>query len=1161
MLKRTFEAGVTAPQSVGIDYRPNPYQQGMFNLIGPQGFQQNPFESDFQQWSSTPISITSQPASTPGPLGNPSVQLMGSTIEFKTIAISQEAEAAVLLGPNGVAPLSATTSSAFVMTRTIVNSHMPSQVPVRGRVRMGTFERTQRSGRLSSYGVGLEMPMREYVGLGGPLMLRLAVEQNARGIVDFFILLVYNMMQNAFDFGLSAYIENMKKANVRVPLRFHEWLQRDTLFLGAMQRLDHPFETLMNYVREQLRLASVTNQPDIVLANHRLGAFIHNIRAYTEFFRAGPSGPAVVEADGGAVLAQKLGIYVHTVRASVVDDEGEFDFMTNTVRYGEFVPMLQLYTPSDTRKYRTEWRNVWILDRRSDSWRCVTLAEALFYSGRWDPATGKLRSIDDFTGNDGTPATSDPFSVQTVDGRLRPIDYFGEMPHLDFNELRRFVDTGSNALVIPAEMAVLRTFAQECRNAPHNAEVEKLLNSDSITFDGNGVLTVENKAERFALNGKVPYFGTAGALAAISAANANSKLLARCGYADGTDATIKAAYDAVVAAFDNGTRTPAQIQTLINVSIGAVYPAVYFYRGDPATGAGQGLASAARIASPIAIGDALRISNEVRADIEARLLGAWAPQSGSFQLDTATSGATLVAHGLLRQIGGALDMASSDRNACSALALVHNYGYTNASDAEGVHATEHMRGLMLTGLQHVSTEGSAADVSTRVGAYLSWLNDQRVIPENLSRPLATPATADQAMAFSTALTTLAKSEAGKNIFGANAATKIGSAMRKIGAAASNLRPSDIGSRLGTAFIGAYPRDTPSGESPSRYVRTALQYTAAQINGYYRIARNDGVAPTRIKLENPAAPGNTVAIADLAPITSDEPLRTNAEAELQYGSLVAKRLLALDRHYAPVNVSAVADLLLSPTDMASVQKMLVNDKPIPIVPLLLRWRGILRTAGMIATRRGSQRSFYAFPLFSMTYDDSHQVMRAQTKFEAGAFITGEKDTYHMRNVLITGCEQTGLNVDFATPEGLRMEMSNPMMQTGSIVVVLEPPMSENGVPALISAYGSWEKAGVTTSIGDINEQHFHSSDWLRKFWGLTPPSASLNSFQDIVSSNELLAMWRGSVRYFDPNTGTAGEVHHGTGPIASHWFNEPGMFTAWDMGTAYPAHSTTKVLAS
>ena len=290
-MKRAFEAGVTDPSLVVGDARRSMYAQGMANMIGPQGQLPAPYAQDLRQFSSQAISTTSVPATTLHGVGNPRVDFnesMARIVEMKTVWSSLNEEA-VMIGQGGVAPLTPTTSQAFVIERTRVNSHMPDRVPVRGRVRMGTIEKESRTGTLSSYGVGIEMPIRFMMDVEGAMHFRLAIEQTNIGVRDFLILMAYNMFIQARDMTADADAK-WRKNNGIAARRIKGWLRREMMFLGAMQRLQRPIKDIMTFMEEDQRLIGTSS--DTLLADHRLARFMSHIPAYTEYFRAGPAGPA-----------------------------------------------------------------------------------------------------------------------------------------------------------------------------------------------------------------------------------------------------------------------------------------------------------------------------------------------------------------------------------------------------------------------------------------------------------------------------------------------------------------------------------------------------------------------------------------------------------------------------------------------------------------------------------------------------------------------------------------------------------------------------------------------------------------------------------------------------------------------------------------------------
>lgn len=1107
-MKRGFELSVTNPPHVGTDIRPSDYQQGMQHLIGPQGYLPSPWQQDTRQFSSVPIPSMSVPASTAAGIPNPRIEQLGAApmIEFKTIFAANSGDLEVLLGANGVSPLTPTSSSAFIMEQIRVNSHLPDQVPERGRVRSGTLQRQQRVGRLSSYGVGFEMPVRAYMDRDGPMYLRIIIEQMSLGMIDFMILLVYNMLLNAFDYGLDGYIKEMNKRGLNTRLRYVDWLERDHRFLGALQREEHPIETIMNYVDDQQRL--IGQKPDVLLVNHRLVRFMHNIRAYTEFFRAGPGGPPTVGATYGASLAARLNIAVHVVRANVIDDEGEFDFMTQYRRYGEFVPMITQHTSSDTRPYQTRWLDTWIMDARTDTWQRVTLRDALLASGRWG-RDGKLVDINGFSDFDGAPANDDPFH-HPVNGKLEPIKFWGQLPNVNAKAYMGDMDIINTT--IRTALNTLKQYAEKSRNAPHDEAFVK------------SILALGTKPAQTKMP---PYVGTAYGLRMIAEEYAVTI---------GTE-NVTEAITAALKTIDDKYQNQNSADVVINLAIGANFPQILI-TDTKITEPGFGGRTLVSLASPIRIGELLQISNGPRSVVEA---------------------------GVLAEASGRLGLAG-DRNVVAARNLLTNYGYTNAANPAGVHTTDYMRGLMLGGLQHVSTDGAPTDVSARIGAYMDWLHSKGFVsPSTLSAPSEQPATVEQTRQFATHLRAFMESDVGKNVFGTS--STVATTLRSVAAQATNTTVADVASRLGaSAHIGAMAVDTVRGEE-SIYQRYDLQWTAKQLPGYLAVVDDAKAPPTCIKFTDPARPGEVAAVHELREILrlpaieAESRLRSDARNISLYGRQMATKLAELTKQANNLGeLAMIADFMTTSTDWPSVEQMLRENKPIPVTPILMRWRGVISTAGMIAAQRRSALTAYGFPRVSSTTDDGHMQTRLTSLFEAGAFITNDKSVYHIHDIMITGISENGMNADFATREGLHNELEGGD-PTGSIVCILDTNYDPHAQKEAISAYGSWAAAGVMRpNLADLNAAHFSGVDWMRKYWGVSPPQVrSLDPFNDV--RGDFLTMWRGAACSYDPVKDRRGKIQRGCGPIASGFFYDSGMFGAWNRGTAYPAQSQVKAIVS
>jgi hypothetical protein len=225
--------------------------------------------------------------------------------------------------------------------------------------------------------------------------------------------------------------------------------------------------------------------------------------------------------------------------------------------------------------------------------------------------------------------------------------------------------------------------------------------------------------------------------------------------------------------------------------------------------------------------------------------------------------------------------------------------------------------------------------------------------------------------------------------------------------------------------------------------------------------------------------------------------------------------------------------------------------------------------MIATKRGSSITAYAFPIFTWTTDDQQQVSRGAFKFQAGAFQLNPQNTYHIRNVLLTRCV-SGMDMTFAEGgmEGSLQrdrDSKNDSVTAGSIVVVLEPWRDESKMPALITAYGSWAKMGYDSRVvAESNVPHFGGSDFMRKWWGIDRSRAvarnEVQAAYSVSSQPERLAMWRGTARHFNPASETANPIT-GSGPLSPNWWYREGMFTAINEGKAFAPSASMQVQVS
>ena len=788
-----MQRGVVDPPGVGMDRRQNPYQQGMFDLMGKAGWL--PAPESLRPLSQQSLSTMTAPASTMDAAGNPRITAIEQGVEMKMI-FTAENEEAVILGSSGIAPLTYTDQAAITTSSMKFNSHLPDRRPVRGRVRMGTFERKERIGTLSSFGSGIEFPLQFYLDRDGPMFFRLGIEQLNIGVRDFLIMMAYNMLENAIDWSSTLWNDKLKNEGrmAAAGIAAEMWMQREAKLLGLVQRPGiYVMQTMLNFVAEQQFL--VDNTTNVALANHRIGKFLQTeIGLYTKQYLAGDAGPRLVNSSPDAALTGMMNVPVHVVKTAAAYDDGTFfDFMTGNRRYGEYVPMLDQHNPTKDRPYRSYWRDTWIYDSNTDDWCCITLAQAIKYSGRFDEKTGRLRSMGDpDAGWMETPSINakDPFHYDLTNGKLLPKETWGELTEDDLSD---------DDLVRMAR-AVLTTHGDEL-------DVTNVTNVTTV-LDG--------------------FFGAREAVVRDDGDDDDDG-----DYGDG-------GYDRRLSQSSGSTRLMSDFESPVPAAAAPGTPAPTFSAAD-ASGAGNG-SDAPMLASSqpeIPLGITSEPSQALREQT-----GTWKSDGrGGFVASGNVSAAPLVRAGLLKMDrSGRLDVTNSDAAAVLAVGADVNYHYNNARDPAGVRNAHHARGQICNILGGVDTTGDAAVVAQRLGSAIGWLTKVGLLPESIAHTQTTSAPRESVMSsLGKSMSELFASESAKALF-ANA-SRVKTACAKTQRAAAAITDEDVVARVPVR----------AAQKPSRPVRIGAETARGVIDsGKARDARQkklDALASSNSKLKS------------------------------------------------------------------------------------------------------------------------------------------------------------------------------------------------------------------------------------------------------------------------------------------------------------------------
>lgn len=1078
--------GILAPPNVAVDSRRTAAQLAINDLTGIQGIAPRAM----QQYSAQDLATMGTPAMSTQGIGSPEIATpMATAIELLTIFRAEEVFPG-MLGPNGVAPLTPTNEKAIYFDKLVFNQQLPDVRPLRGRVNFGTAYRQQRVSTMRDFGIGIEFTYQFLKGREGPLYLRLSIEQLNNAVVDHLLLMAYDTLQSAVDWGALLWDKQLTTIGARIgSVSIMEFLQRDILLLGLIQKKDRPLETIMEFVQnEQAREQGAIS--NAIVMHHRIRGYISKqVHAYMEFFRAGDAGPAAVKATPDQVLNMHFnGWAMNVVRANTVDDAQEFPFMQNEWRYGEFYVMESDVSPANDPNGEFYCDAIEVYNQHSDSkWARIELMDALRNSGRFSPNPGEPIGLTtdiairraDFVNTPNAGAydlftTPDGETVQTI-GDLRDIPR--ERLVAIANAIERL--GGGKFGVGLAKITPPPPPPRIVRGLPPPTSLPP------TTSPPTG----------HSLGAEVP------SLPSLAGLDVASRQLLR--FLEGSDQTlygrvqdavgdIRAAYDLAL----NATE-PAQIKeawerlgTSFLVAYETVQSVVQSYGSRLPLGAepiperelgaweasnntirelGRVIDVYLQTAASAGVNNTLmtRLSERalpasersVQKRIEQELIGSWV-QSGKKTMKLVNnSSATLVANGSLKcNSEGCLDNSSSTLGAKYALAILHNCK-SNTDEQNKSH------NILLHGLSYVNKTGSSAQVGARLEAFANSMVRNEVLPSNFA---GGPFTIEAAPAsVSSAITAYMKSDEAKRtgVFGSASHRDFASDVAAMQTSSS--------SRIGA-------------EIPSLIGASGYEEERAMLEGVVK--------------------------------------------------------------------DAVSQVVRLPINLSTMERFITNKIPLPFRVVLLRPYIRLITYGMIACFTGAQRVYYGLPIFSWLSDGHSQVTRGVLSYSCGSAVQNEKTIFHLPHVLIADIAggwginwiKGGRQNEWDNPYH---EKYGDML---ALIEPLDSPLTRT--TEVITAYGSFSEVEMLRKVPlnkNENGDCFKNREWVRAWFGIANKQRAVEgeataAYTEGERSQHMIC-WNGGYRLYNPKKGDWC-MRRPSGPFADAEWYGPGMAFAFRTNT-------------
>lgn len=408
-------ANIAYPPNASFSQNPTTARAAQNDLTGNKGFGL----SQLSQYSGQDFSTAGVPAMSTYGVGNPGIQVMNQVIEFGTIFRAEKIFADVL-GPNGFAPLTRTEAEGFLVEIVRFEENLPDVRPHRGRVKLSTASRVQRTGTMRSFGNGIEFTYQFLKHRDGAFYLRAGIEQMNNGVIDHLLLTAYDAIQTTQDYGRTLWDDQLKMASSEPSgLTVKKWMERDNMLVGAIQKYDRPIHVLTSYVQSQQRLVQGM-MSDMLVVHPRISEFVQlNVPTYIEFFRTGRDDVEQLRLDPEASLKRMINGYaINIVHAYSIDEGDEYPFMKNRITYGEFTLMTSENECTDDDKYYPCFADIYSTST-DNTWHRVELYKAIEKSGRFittpGPYYGYLRSFldnaKDFAGSVSGATMKDSFMM------------------------------------------------------------------------------------------------------------------------------------------------------------------------------------------------------------------------------------------------------------------------------------------------------------------------------------------------------------------------------------------------------------------------------------------------------------------------------------------------------------------------------------------------------------------------------------------------------------------------------------------------------------------------------------------------------------------------------------------------------------------------------
>ena len=242
-----------------------------------------------------------------------------------------------------------------------------------------------------------------------------------------------------------------------------EILKQNLFFWDIVKQTKNGFVLLDTHVTERMR--QYKGKANMWIVPPKILQYVTHVPSnVTDYWLAGPAGPARLAEDSTESFVKFRRSRVYTTRLYDVDQKGTVDIMKFPAQIGEMHRAFDRLRGRDYRGYHSGMRDIQVFDEDEDTFSTITLGDLLKNANRHHPHTRKLLHINEDYVNrfptdfDKHDVADDFLHHEDSNGNLHVNSYMGQS-RFDFSDIMDVANTALYAMTDLDDIDIHRQWA------------------------------------------------------------------------------------------------------------------------------------------------------------------------------------------------------------------------------------------------------------------------------------------------------------------------------------------------------------------------------------------------------------------------------------------------------------------------------------------------------------------------------------------------------------------------------------------------------------------------------------------------------------------------------------------------------------------------------